>query len=88
MASQATLFAFYKVESNADNEIYLEVVVEALHRALKSAEGASEVLMRLSKKGRIPSLSLHITTAVGFPLSCSGLLTVAENRALLASEEK
>ncbi|KAM0786318.1 hypothetical protein ACM66B_001793 [Microbotryomycetes sp. NB124-2] len=62
-----------RLESNNNNEIYLEVSTEALSRALKSAAGATQVVIKLAKKtglgpqgqttaGR-PVLSLAISSA-------------------------
>ncbi|KAM0749484.1 cell cycle checkpoint [Meredithblackwellia eburnea MCA 4105] len=41
----------FRLESNSNNEIYLEVSTEALQRALRSAQGATEVTIKLAKKG-------------------------------------
>ncbi|KAL8276507.1 hypothetical protein RQP46_011108 [Phenoliferia psychrophenolica] len=73
---QASIFNIdtFRLESNSNNEIYLEVSTEALGRALKSAAGATEVTIKLAKKGGTgpqgtggknarPVLSLGITSA-------------------------
>ncbi|KAI5477604.1 HUS1 checkpoint protein [Pseudohyphozyma bogoriensis] len=41
----------FRLESNSNNEIYLEVSLDALARALKSSTGATEVTIKLAKKG-------------------------------------
>ncbi|KDE06384.1 hypothetical protein MVLG_03291 [Microbotryum lychnidis-dioicae p1A1 Lamole] len=41
----------FRLESNSNNEIYLEVSTEALAKALRSAHGATEVTIKLAKKG-------------------------------------
>lgn len=63
----------FRLESNSNNEIYLELSTEALGRALKSAAGATDVAIKLAKKGGAgphgtgkgarPVLSLIITSA-------------------------
>ncbi|GAA98038.1 uncharacterized protein L969DRAFT_102273 [Mixia osmundae IAM 14324] len=57
------IFAEYRIESSAGNMIYLEVVTEALKRALNSGQGATEAVIRLTKKGATPILSLAIKSA-------------------------
>jgi len=57
------LFKTMRVESNANNVIHLEIYADALQRALRSAEGASEVIIRLAKKGRLPILAVSIKSA-------------------------
>ena len=53
---KTTLFDEYRIESRGNNEIYLEVSLEALSKALRSAESAaasgrdSEASVKLSKK--------------------------------------
>ncbi|GAA5954655.1 hypothetical protein JCM3765_003844 [Sporobolomyces pararoseus] len=41
----------FRLESNSANEIYLEVATDSLARALKSAAGATQTLIRLLKRG-------------------------------------
>ncbi|GAA5933726.1 uncharacterized protein JCM15063_001395 [Sporobolomyces koalae] len=41
----------FRLESNNNNEIYLEVTTDALARALRSAAGSTKALIKLSKKG-------------------------------------
>ncbi|WFD25619.1 Checkpoint protein hus1 [Malassezia nana] len=59
----SSLFSQYRVESHNHNEITLEVVAETLARALRSATGATEVMLRLGKRDGEPLLSLAITMA-------------------------
>ncbi|KAH0348222.1 Hus1-like protein, partial [Aureobasidium melanogenum] len=59
------IFETYTIQSAAENNtINLEVPLQNLHRALKSAQNASHASIRLTKKNNIPLLSLTITTAI------------------------
>ena len=59
-----TVFDAYTcVSASPQNTINLEVPIQALQRALKSALGASSAQVRLTKKGNIPMLSLTIVTS-------------------------
>ncbi|RUP48796.1 Hus1-like protein-domain-containing protein [Jimgerdemannia flammicorona] len=62
---QHSIFSNYRIESVAENEIYLEVMVEYLLRALRSAQNATEVTMKLTKKQGAPTLSFVISSASG-----------------------
>lgn len=54
----------YSLQSAApDNTVNLEVPIQSLQRALKSALGASSASIRLTKKNNVPMLSLTIVTA-------------------------
>jgi HUS1 checkpoint protein len=58
-----TVFDTYVLQSaSPKNTINLEVPIQALQRALKSALGATSVELRLTKKDNIPMLSLTIVT--------------------------
>jgi HUS1 checkpoint protein len=58
-----TVFESYIIQSAADrNTINLEVPIQALQRALKSALSASSVQLRLTKKDNVPMLSLTIVS--------------------------
>lgn len=58
-----TVFENYIIQSAAErNTINLEVPIQALHRALKSALGATSVQLRLTKKDNVPTLSLTIVS--------------------------
>lgn len=57
-------FKEYRVESNFNNQINFEVPTDMLLQALKSAQGAIDVLLRLSKRDRDPLLSFSIASAV------------------------
>lgn len=52
------------MESLNNNEIGLEIDLTNMHRALKSAQAAIDVEIRLTKKGDQPYLSFTITTQV------------------------
>ncbi|KAK4051962.1 Checkpoint protein hus1 [Microbotryomycetes sp. JL221] len=58
-----------RLESNNNNEIYLEVSTDALARALKSAAGATQVVIKLAKK---PGLGPQ-----GQPTAARPVLTLA-----------
>jgi HUS1 checkpoint protein len=56
-----TIFETYNVQSASENNtINLEVPIQALTRALKSAVGATSAQLRLTKKDNVPMLSLTI----------------------------
>lgn len=56
-----TIFETYTIQSASEqNTINLEVPIQALARALKSAVGATSVQLRLTKKDNVPMLSLTI----------------------------
>ncbi|KAJ1874595.1 Checkpoint protein hus1 [Coemansia sp. RSA 1722] len=58
--SISALFADYRIESAHSNEIYLEFSIDNLQRALKSAQGALQTTLKLTKKQQLPVLSLII----------------------------
>ncbi|TPX36074.1 hypothetical protein SeMB42_g03916 [Synchytrium endobioticum] len=51
------IFEEMKIESANNNEIWLEVSGEFLHKALKSSERANDVTLKLTKKDDLPVLS-------------------------------
>ncbi|KAF2755084.1 Hus1-like protein [Pseudovirgaria hyperparasitica] len=53
----------YSIQSAADNVINLEVPLNSLQRALKSASQATAAHIRLTKKDGLPLLALTITTS-------------------------
>ncbi|TIA90787.1 hypothetical protein E3P99_01383 [Wallemia hederae] len=55
-----TAFSDYRCESTNNNEVHIEISMEHLYRAIKSAHDTDNVLMRLMKKGVTPTLSLSI----------------------------
>ncbi|KKY15803.1 putative cell cycle checkpoint protein [Phaeomoniella chlamydospora] len=57
--------------------INLEVPIGALHRALKSAVGATSAQLRLTKKGDVPMLSLTIVDNVFMGMGMGSLDTTA-----------
>ncbi|MCJ1337073.1 hypothetical protein MMC09_002352 [Bachmanniomyces sp. S44760] len=66
-----TIFEEYTIQSAiANNTINLEVPIEPLQRALRSAQNATSASLRLTKKDNIPLLSLTIVTHA--PLASSG----------------
>ncbi|KAJ2000258.1 Checkpoint protein hus1 [Coemansia thaxteri] len=54
------LFSEYQIESNHNDEIYLEFAIDNLQRALRSTQGALGVTLKLAKKQGLPVLSLVI----------------------------
>lgn len=63
---QITVSAFfkeYRVESNFHNQINFEIATDTFLQALKSAQNAVDVLMRLTKKDKDPLLSFCIANA-------------------------
>lgn len=60
------MFESYLIESAANNVINLEVPLQGLHRALKSAVNATSASLRLTKRDGLPMMCLTInTTSVG-----------------------
>ncbi|KAF2203669.1 Hus1-like protein [Delitschia confertaspora ATCC 74209] len=57
-----TIFETYTIQSAAQNIINLEVPLNSLNRALKSALNATSAQIRLTKKDNIPLLALTIVT--------------------------
>ncbi|KAI9808563.1 MAG: hypothetical protein M1825_003712 [Sarcosagium campestre] len=59
-----TIFESYTIESAApQNTINLELPIQPLHRALRSALSATSASLRLTKKDGIPLLSLTVVTS-------------------------
>ncbi|KAK9893641.1 cell cycle checkpoint [Cystobasidium minutum MCA 4210] len=60
-----SVFSDFKIESNVENQIFLEFVPAALSKALKSASGATEIIVRLAKRvsDNHPILSFNISSA-------------------------
>ncbi|ORX93116.1 cell cycle checkpoint [Basidiobolus meristosporus CBS 931.73] len=56
----SSMFVDYRVESAHENEIYLEIQLEYLLRALKSCIGSLDVNMKLTKRDGLPTLSFTI----------------------------
>ncbi|KAJ1838943.1 Checkpoint protein hus1, partial [Coemansia sp. RSA 2708] len=54
------LFSDYRLESLHNNEIHLEVHIDNLQRALRSAQGAQRATLKLTKKQGLPVLSFII----------------------------
>ncbi|KAF9573262.1 hypothetical protein EC968_008801 [Mortierella alpina] len=57
-----SLFHEYKVQSNTNNEIYLEMKVEDLLLAMRSSSNASAVVMRMTGRSADAFLTFTITT--------------------------
>lgn len=63
--SQDALFKDFRIESNFNNQINLEIASDSLLKALRSAQNAVDVTMRLAKRNKDPLLSFMIVNAVG-----------------------
>lgn len=57
-----SMFSDYRIQSNANNMISLEVSTEPLSQALKSASAAHEVIVKLAKKNDQPVFSFEAQT--------------------------
>lgn len=57
-------FESYRIESQNDNQIGLELDMQNLIRAVRSASAADYVLLKLTKKN-VPALTFEITTPLG-----------------------
>ncbi|QRV75190.1 Hus1, required for S-M and DNA damage checkpoints-like protein [Ceratobasidium sp. AG-Ba] len=57
-----SMFSDYRIQSNANNMISLEVSTEPLSQALKSASAAHEVVVKLAKKNDQPVFSFEAQT--------------------------
>jgi len=57
---QSLLFDDYKIESLNNGEISFKINCDNLNRALKSGMEATEVIMKLTKKGSEPFLNFTI----------------------------
>ena len=60
------MFADYVVESLDANQVYLEMEAAQLSRALRAAQGAMDVLLRLSKRHNLPCLVMTMTSQVKY----------------------
>ena len=79
-----TVFDSYVVQSaSPKNAINLEIPIQALQRALKSALGATSVQLRLTKKDNVPMLSLTIISNT----FSSGNGVVSSNTATRGTDE-
>ncbi len=56
-----SIFQDYRIESNFQNHINLEVSPDTLLKALRSANNAYSVILRLAKRGKDPLLSFTIS---------------------------
>ncbi|KAJ2655321.1 Checkpoint protein hus1 [Coemansia sp. RSA 1199] len=54
------LFSSYRVESLHNNEIHLELHIDNLQRALRSAHNSQTATLKLTKKQNLPVLSLSV----------------------------
>ncbi|KAI1313402.1 hypothetical protein EDD11_002669 [Mortierella claussenii] len=57
-----SLFHEYRIESNSNNEIYLEMKVEDLLLAMRSSNNASVIVMRISGRSADAYLTFNITS--------------------------
>lgn len=58
-----SVFSEYRIESNCDNQIFLEFIPSSLSKALKSCDGATQITLRLAKRSsdNRPVLSFAIS---------------------------
>ena len=71
---QESLFEDYKIESMSNNELSFDIQLTNLHRALKSAQFATEVIMKLTKNRKgLPILSICIEAQV---YSCLSFISI------------
>jgi hypothetical protein len=61
---QETLFSEYRIQSNANNVISMEVATGLLCHALKAAQSSSKVTLRLAKKDQHGVLLFDIEATV------------------------
>lgn len=61
---QESVFIEYKVESTADNEIYVEMKTEDISLASKSSTNASAIVMRMTGKSSEANMTFVITCDV------------------------
>ena len=61
----ANVFSDFKIESNTDNQIFLEFIPTALSKALRSSQGAASIIIRLAKRtsNNTPILSFAFSGA-------------------------
>ena len=57
-----SLFTDYRIQSNYNNEINMEISPEAVLQALKAAQSAPEVILKLAKKNNHAVLNFEITS--------------------------
>ena len=73
---QENLFDEYRIEGKDErNEIYLEVTVDLLSRALKSSLGAAVVKLKLTKK-QGACLTVEITQVCGILVSLERVIYI------------
>jgi hypothetical protein len=68
---QGSFFTEYRVESNNNNQVNVEVSPESLVHALRSASSpGSDTVLKLAKRDNDPVLSLEIHAKVRFTCIC------------------
>ncbi len=67
---QASLFADYRIQSNANNTINMEVSTEPLCQALRSAQSSPDVIIKLAKKNDFAVLTFDVQAVVSFLIWC------------------
>lgn len=61
-AMKDTLFSDYKIQSNANNEINLEVPTASFVRALKNGQNSTKSVLRLARKNEMAVMSFEFET--------------------------
>ena len=62
--SQSSLFSDYRIQSNANNEISMEIPTEPLCQALRSAQASADVVVKLAKKNDRAVLTFDVQAVV------------------------
>eukprot|EP01006_Ploeotia_vitrea_P058465 TRINITY_DN69484_c0_g1_i1.p1 TRINITY_DN69484_c0_g1~~TRINITY_DN69484_c0_g1_i1.p1 ORF type:complete len:281 (+),score=15.44 TRINITY_DN69484_c0_g1_i1:43-885(+) len=60
-----TMFSQFRIESQTEDQIYLSVDLPNFARAVRSGEQATDMIIRLSKKGSQPMLSITMSVQSG-----------------------
>ncbi|KAK0558771.1 Checkpoint protein hus1 [Tilletia horrida] len=61
--STNAFFEDFRIESNNNNQIFIEIATETLLKALRSGLNAMDITIRLAKKNKTPLLSFNIVNA-------------------------
>lgn len=64
----ADLFSEWRIESKADNCISLLLGLQNLQRALRSADGCEEVVLKLASRDKVPCLSVEAEALTGLQI--------------------
>ncbi|KAL9646507.1 hypothetical protein ABK040_006566 [Willaertia magna] len=73
------IFSEFRIQSKSNNEIYLEVQLKNLAKALKTANNALMVIVKLTKKHQIGYLSFEIRTRVTKGKDSNSIVTIVQD---------